>query len=76
MNNWSDKRGISFAPFGDINLALENGPRALYQDNGRMLLEGVIILIPGPTIFHYHNPTQKNLISQSSTISLFTLTGW
>ena len=38
MNNWGDKRGISFPSFGDLNSAFENSPHALYLDDGRILL--------------------------------------
>ena len=50
MNNWIDKRGVLFAPFCDLNSCFENSSRALYQDNGRILLEDVILLKPGKTV--------------------------
>ena len=34
MNNWSVKRGMSFAPFCDLNYVIKNSPTALSQDDG------------------------------------------
>ena len=53
MNNWSDKRGVSFSPFGDLNSAFENEPRDLYQDCCWVILECMMPLKPEKKYLSY-----------------------
>ena len=47
LNSWSNKRAQSFAPFKDLKPILENAPCPFKYNDGRMLLEDVLLLMPG-----------------------------
>ena len=49
MNDWSIKRGVSFATFGGFDSIIENAPADLSQDYGQMLLEEGMLLHPEKT---------------------------
>jgi hypothetical protein len=50
LNSWSAKRAESLSPFKYLTSILENAPCALKYNDERMLLENVLLLMPGPVI--------------------------
>jgi hypothetical protein len=50
LNSWSTKRVQSFAPFKDLKQTLENAPCPFKYNDGRMLLEDVLLLMPGEKV--------------------------
>ena len=65
LNSWSSKSFISFAPFKDLKPILENAPCPLKYNDGRMLLEDVLLLSKGQTV--------TLLISKSHSIITSTI---
>jgi hypothetical protein len=55
LNSWSNKRAESFSPFKDLKaVLLENAPCPLKYNDGRMLLEDVLLLMmPGQTAISF-----------------------
>jgi hypothetical protein len=50
LNSWSTKRAESLSPFKYLMSILENTLCALKYNDERMLLENVLLLMPGPVI--------------------------
>jgi hypothetical protein len=50
LNSWSAKRAESLSPFKYLMSILENAPCASKYNDERMLLENVLLLMPGPVI--------------------------
>ena len=50
LNSWSAKRAESLSPFKYLTSILENAPCASKYNDERMLLENVLLLMPGPVI--------------------------
>ena len=50
LNSWSTKRAESLSPFKYLTSILENAPCALKYNDERMLLENVLLLMPGPVV--------------------------
>ena len=50
LNSWSTKRAESLSPFTYLTSILEYAPCALKYNDERMLLENVLLLMPGPVI--------------------------
>jgi len=68
LNNWHDKRKISYIPYMDLYFAniFENAPPSLSIDDGRLLLEDYMILQPGSQVTILFSKNHSILTSTAS----------